>query len=179
VDSGPPSGYSDPQMSRQELVSAFLDGQISRRTLIRRLIAGGVSAGAAISYAQLLSPERADASVRAGGSSDQYPLVDLAITSPSLAAVRNNGFIKVTVFCTEELQNATFRVFLKTAAGGVWMGQRTVASVLSAAGSRALSVTFPDTTILNGRSQARFYIQMTAQDAEGYGALASTGKTLS
>jgi hypothetical protein len=164
-------------MSRQELVSAFLDGQISRRTLIRRLIAGGVSAGAAISYAQLLAPEKAGAAVRAGAS-DLYPLVDLTITSPSLQTVRNNGFIKVHILCSEELQNGKFRAFLKTASGGVPIGQRSVPSVLAAAGSRDLSIVV-DTSQLAGRPSARFYIQMVAQDSEGYPALASTGKTLS
>jgi hypothetical protein len=164
-------------MSRQELVSAFLDGQISRRTLIRRLIAGGVSAGAAISYTQLLAPERAGAAIRASAS-DQYPLVDLAITSPSLADVRSNHYIRLNVLCTEELQNATFVVYLKTSAGGVPIGERKVTSVLAAAGTRALIVNV-DTSRLTGRTQARFYIQMTASDSEGYGTLASTGKTLS
>jgi hypothetical protein len=164
-------------MSRQELVSAFLDGQISRRTMIRRLIAGGVSAGAAISYAQLLAPERAAAATR-GFLNDQYPLVDLAITSPSLAHVRNHGFIQLTVFCTEELMNASFNVFQKTGAGGVRIGSRHVNNVLTSGGSRPLVITI-DTSQLTGKTQVRFYIQMVAQDNEGFGALASTGKTLS
>lgn len=164
-------------MSRQELVSAFLDGQISRRTLVRRLIAGGVSAGAAISYAQLLAPERAGAAIR-GGLSDQYPLVDLGITSPSLNHVRNHGFIQLTVFCTEELVNATFNVFQKTGAGGVRIGVRHVNSVLTAGGSRPLVINI-DVSGLTGKNQVRFYIQMVAQDSEGFGAVASTGKTLS
>jgi hypothetical protein len=168
-------------MSRQELVTAFLDGQISRRTLIRRLIAGGVSAGAAISYAQLLAPERADAVVpRAGGSGDaQYPLVDLAITSPSLASVRNNASIKVSLISTEELRNGRFKAFLKLAGGGGYpLGQKFLDPVIQGAGGRSLVVPI-DATQLNGLSSARFYIQMTAEDAEHYPALASTGKTLS
>ena len=168
-------------MSRQELVSAFLDGQISRRTLVRRLIAGGVSAGAAISYAQLLAPEHASAAgttARRGGASDQYPLVDIGITSPSLNHVRNHGFIQLTVFCTEELVNASFSVFLKTATGGARIGSRHVNSVLTSAGSRPLVINV-GTSLLTGKSQARFYIQMVAQDSEGFGAVASTGKTLS
>lgn len=166
-------------MSRQELVSAFLDGQISRRTLVRRLIAGGVSAGAAISYAQLLAPERAAAAIgRRGALSDQYPLVDIGITSPSLASVRNNARITMKVFCTEELSNASFNVFQKTSAGGVRIGAKQFASLMSAAGSRNIAVNVT-TNLLAGKSSVRFYVQMVGQDSEGFGALASTAKTLS
>jgi hypothetical protein len=51
-------------MSREELVSSYLAGTISRRTFARRLVAMGVSAGAAVSYAQLLSQEKAQAADR-------------------------------------------------------------------------------------------------------------------
>ena len=43
-------------MSQEELVGAYLDGRMSRRTLVRRLVAGGVTVGAAVAYAQLLEP---------------------------------------------------------------------------------------------------------------------------
>jgi len=166
-------------VSRQELVSAFLDGQISRRTLIRRLIAGGVSAGAAISYAQLLAPERAAAAPGRGGfSSDQYPLVDMGITSPSLAAVRSDARIAMKVFCTEELKNATFTAFVKTPAGGWRIGTKHFVSVMDAAGSRNFVVPV-STGVFAGMQSARFYVQMVGQDSEGYSALASTAKTLS
>lgn len=161
-------------MSRQELVSAFLDGKISRRTLIRRLIAGGVSTGAAISYAQLLAPERA---IAATGDT-QYPLVDLAIASSSLGGVRSNGYIKVSLTSTEELRRGTFRSFLKTAGGGVPLGGKFLDPVIKAAGSRTVNVPV-DASKLTGLSSARFYIQMTASDSERYPTLASTGKTLS
>ena len=77
-------------MSREELVNAYLEGRVSRRTLIRRLVAGGVSTGAAISYAQMLAPQRAAAAPR-GAANDHYPLVDLRIRSKSLARVRSAG----------------------------------------------------------------------------------------
>lgn len=48
-------------MSRQELVQGYLDGQMGRRVFIRRLIATGVSAGAALSYANLLEASPAAA----------------------------------------------------------------------------------------------------------------------
>ena len=53
-------------MSQDQLVAAYLDGHISRRALIRRLIAGGISLGAAISYAHLLRPEAAGARILRG-----------------------------------------------------------------------------------------------------------------
>ncbi len=164
-------------MSRHELVSAFLDGRISRRTLIRRLIAGGVSTGAAISYAQVLSPERAGATVRVA-ESDHYPLVDLEITSTSLATVRTEGQLKVRITCTEELNNGFFRVFMRNNPGGVLIGTRFMSGVvLAGAGSRLVAINVSG--IPPTRPSARLYVQMTANDAENYPALASTAKTLS
>jgi hypothetical protein len=164
-------------VSRPELVNAFLEGQISRRTLIRRLIAGGVSTGAAISYAQLLKPEHAGAAVTAAPS-DHYPMVDMHVISSSLTTVRNNGRIVVRVLCTEELANSSFLVFLKTANGGIPIGNRFVPSVLTAAGTRDLAITI-DAAALGARTKARFYVQMRGEDAERFGTLASAAKTLS
>jgi hypothetical protein len=164
-------------MSRQELVTAFLEGQISRRTLIRRLIAGGVSAGAAISYAQVLAPERATAAVRAA-TDTQYPLIDLTIVSPSLASVRSGAYVKVSLTSTEELKNGSFRAFVNKSGGGVPLGSKFLATVIKQAGTRTVNVPV-DVNQLTGLSSARFYVQMTAQDAERYSTLASAAKTLS
>jgi hypothetical protein len=164
-------------MSRQELVTAFLEGQISRRTLIRRLIAGGVSAGAAISYAQVLAPERATAAVLATADT-QYPLVDLVVVSPSLASVRTNAYVKVSLTSTEELKNGSFRSFVNKSGGGVPLGSKFLATVIKQAGSRTVNVPV-DVSQLTGLSSARFYVQMVAQDAERYSTLASAAKTLS
>jgi hypothetical protein len=43
-------------MSRDELVAAYTEGAISRRTFIRRLVGMGVTLGAAVTYASVLSP---------------------------------------------------------------------------------------------------------------------------
>ncbi|CAN5528650.1 hypothetical protein BH10ACT11_BH10ACT11_18190 [soil metagenome] len=56
-------------MSQEELVVAFSEGRISRRELIRRLVAGGVTVGAAATYAHLLAPE---ASANPGGICEHY-----------------------------------------------------------------------------------------------------------
>ena len=42
-------------MSEQELVKAYADGMISRRIFIRGLVAGGLSAGAALAFASSIS----------------------------------------------------------------------------------------------------------------------------
>jgi hypothetical protein len=165
-------------MSRQELVTAFLEGQISRRTLIRRLIACGVSAGAAISYAQVLAPERATAAVGAAAADTQYPLVDLTVVSPSLASVRTAAYVKVSLTSTEELKNGSFRSFVNKSGGGVPLGSKFLATVIKQAGSRTVNVPV-DVNQLTGLSSARFYVQMIAQDAERYSTLASAAKTLS
>lgn len=65
-------------MSRSELVQNYLDGQLSRRVFIRGMIATGVSAAAALSYAGLLEAAPAGATV-----SDYYLVIaDFAFTTP-------------------------------------------------------------------------------------------------
>ncbi len=48
-------------MSRQQIVEGYLEGQLSRRVFIRRLVATGVSAAAALSYAGVLDADPAAA----------------------------------------------------------------------------------------------------------------------
>ena len=76
-------------MSREELVEAYVEGGISRRTFVRRLVAGGVSFGAAVSYAHLLAP-RAGAATGgfAGDGRDHYePEISVVIRSSRLRRV--------------------------------------------------------------------------------------------
>lgn len=162
-------------MSRQEAVAAFLDGRISRRSLVQRLIAGGVSAGAAVSYAHLLKPELAQG--EAIVTSDHYPLVDLVINTTSLANTISKGSIGVTVTSTEELRNASFRTFVKDPPGGILIGGRFVANLLSTAGSRQLTLMI-DPSSLSGRSAATLYVQILANDDELFGTVASARKRL-
>lgn len=163
-------------MSREELVSAFLEGRISRRVLIRRLIAGGVSTGAAVSYAQLLRPAQARAATTALVD-DHYPLVDLTFISDSLATVIADARVSVSVASTEEITFAFFRVFLKTDEGGVPIGDRFYNNFLTAAGKKQAKIDI-DTSQLVGLTKAVLYVQAQASDAENYGALASARKTL-
>jgi hypothetical protein len=91
-------GAKGEGMSREDLVEAYVEGGISRRTFIRRLVAGGVSFGAAVSYAHLLAP-KADAAIgRAGDGQDHYePEIEVAIRSERILKVVNQRKLEVTV----------------------------------------------------------------------------------
>ncbi len=72
-------------MDRSELAQRYLEGQISRRVFIRRLVAGGVSAMAAMAYADVLL------SAPAAAASDFYVFVfDYGFT-PTPAALGVQG----------------------------------------------------------------------------------------
>ncbi|MFL5796551.1 MAG: hypothetical protein ACJ77A_13075, partial [Actinomycetota bacterium] len=56
---------------RGELVRSYLDGAIGRRVFMRGLLTAGISAAAAVSYADVLAPATARAAVRrARGGAD-------------------------------------------------------------------------------------------------------------
>ncbi|UJA20608.1 hypothetical protein HJD18_10585 [Thermoleophilia bacterium SCSIO 60948] len=88
-------------MSNEELVNAYAQGRISRRTMIQGLVAAGVSAGAAVSYAHLLAPERARAGSRGFADEypstcfDNYPSIDMLILDRKIAAVRREEKLRV------------------------------------------------------------------------------------
>lgn len=162
-----------PPMSRQELVGAYLDGQVSRRTLIRRLVAGGVSTGAAIAYAQMLRPERAFAGL---SGDDHYPLVDLRITSKTLAGIRETEKVRVKVTSSEEINALYLRAVLKTPKGGVLLGFKAFYGFLDGAGSKSVAVPIMRER-LAGRKSARIYVQATGRDGENLGVITSVGKS--
>jgi hypothetical protein len=58
-------------MSREELVGAYVHGAVSRRVFIRGLVALGVSAGAAVAYADVLTSSAVAQSTTA--AVDIYP----------------------------------------------------------------------------------------------------------
>src|SRR5687768_7700181 len=87
-------------MSQGELVGAYLEGQISRRTLVRRLVAGGVSLGAALSYAQVLKPERAFA----GADSDHYPDTNVRLISTDIDEVLDRNKLIYRVRADEDAE---------------------------------------------------------------------------
>src|SRR5215212_684182 len=96
-------------MSDRELVNAYVGGRISRRTLVRRLVAAGVSLGAAVSYAQVLKPERAFARA----DSDHYPNCDVKIIEEDLDKVANKERVRVRVHADEDcnFKPIEFRVY--------------------------------------------------------------------
>jgi plastocyanin len=61
---------------RGEAVRSYLDGSIGRRVFVRRLLTAGVSAAAAISYADVLAPSTVRAASRRarGGPGGGFPL---------------------------------------------------------------------------------------------------------
>jgi hypothetical protein len=61
----------------QELVEAYAEGALSRRAFIRKLVAGGVSFGAAVAYAQLLDRDAAHAAAAFG---DGYSFIEVKAT---------------------------------------------------------------------------------------------------
>jgi plastocyanin len=81
-------------VSRDELVQRYLDGQLSRRVFIRRLIATGVSAGAALSYAGLLESAPAHAVALA----DFYLVVSDFTYAPNPAVLAQGQRVEVANF---------------------------------------------------------------------------------
>jgi uncharacterized protein YoaH (UPF0181 family) len=160
-------------MSKDELVTAFLEGQISRRTLIKRLVAAGVSTGAAVSYAQLLRPEHAGAASTLAAD-NHYPMVFMTITSTTRATVKSNGQIALKVTCSEELKFAFFRVFR---ANGVPIGSRSLTNFLTAPGTRAVIVPVQGSSLPNAGS-VLLYVTLQGSDNENYPAIASARKSL-
>jgi hypothetical protein len=100
-------------MSREELVSAYLAGGVSRRTFIRRLVAGGVSLGAAVSYAHLLAPGRASA--QSPADFHKPATVVVKIRSRFLDKVVDSGKLKVDVTLDEP---AVLEIFADAKIGG-------------------------------------------------------------
>jgi hypothetical protein len=102
-------------VSRDELVNAYLNGGVSRRTFIRRLVAAGVSVGAAVSYAHLLSPDRAGAAPAPNPDFYHPPHPTVQVGSKSINAVVNKG--KVNVFVAVD-EPATVQVSASATIGG-------------------------------------------------------------
>jgi hypothetical protein len=165
-------------VSREELVSAFLEGRLSRRTLVRRLVAGGVSVGAAVSYAQLLKPERAFAESTAAVD-ELYPLVLVTITSNDLDVVINDAVVRATVSATEEIGFARFWVFFERPSGLRLLGIKTYSSnFLAAAGQRNVNLQISPTK-LEPFQKATIWVHLQAFDSENAPGLAAVSKQIS
>ena len=102
-------------MSQGDLLNAYVDGRLSRRTLIRRLVAGGLSFGAAVSYAHLLGQERAQA---AGDVPDHYGFIDVTgkILKQDLDRVIEEERVKVR-FSVPKRTQVEFEIWLERLPG--------------------------------------------------------------
>jgi hypothetical protein len=152
-------------MSDREIVNAYLDGRVSRRTLIRRLVAAGVSLGAAVSYAQVLKPERAFARA----DSDHYPTADVKIIEEDLDKVANNKRVRVRFHADEDctFKPVEFRVY------------HVVHGSYTLIGTKARDFKGPDTekmnlpinpaaaTTLGGLDKAKIVVTWVGHDKEG------------
>jgi hypothetical protein len=154
-------------MSREELVTAYLDGRLSRRTLIRRLVAAGVSVGAAVSYAHLLHPERA----HARPDNDLYPDATARLVVEKLTKVVNRERIIVRMRADEdsELRDVRFRLYrLKQGVPFDNLGQRIVPR-FNGPDVKEFEVPLSPqgVQVLTGRSRARIALHWVASDRDG------------
>ena len=54
-------------VSEEELVGQYIEGKLGRRAFIRRLVAGGISLGAALAYADALTSDTSAAAASGPG----------------------------------------------------------------------------------------------------------------
>lgn len=153
-------------MSQGELVGAYLDGRISRRTLIRRLAAAGVSFGAAVSYAQVLKPDRAFARA----DSDHYPNTRLKIVEEDLDEVVNKDRIYVRLHADEdsELKPVNFIAYLRDHGSFTVIGTHEEAKFIGPDTRKIKIPLNPGAgAILAVRDRAKVTVVMTAHDKNG------------
>ncbi len=163
-------------MSTDELVNAYVEGGMSRRTLIRRLVAAGVSVGAAVSYAHLLSPSRAEA--QSITNADFYrPEPGVNVISTDIDAVIKSGTLRMFVHIEEA---ATIVLIAKVKVNGklktVAKGQVTFASV--GVQEVALKLTKKGKKLLMNLEKAKVTVFATAADTQGYTGFASDAQKL-
>lgn len=159
-------------MSREQLVSAYLEGQLDRRAFVRRLIAAGISVGAAMTYADRLAPD-GHAAPMAWSPSDHYPYTRLKIVSPNLTAVEVRRKLKVKVASSVDVNLDLTAYFKDTGGGMTRLGQAS----RSASDGDVVSIPV-DPMPLGSATSARFYV--AALVSGGAGALyASTARKLS
>ena len=145
-------------MSQEQLIGAYLDGRVSRRVLIRRLVAGGISLGAAVSYAHLLSPERAAAQT----ADDFYPSFNVEIISTSLSGVRRKERLVVKVR-TNGPDTVSLHVYVKD--GGTFQKIGARGDIVFTEASRNFVEVTIDPTLLENRDDAKIRVVGLADNA--------------
>jgi hypothetical protein len=161
------SGLHYATISSQELIDAYLDGRLSRRVLVRRLVTGGVSLGAAISYAHLLSPSKA-AAAAPEDFCDEYPVVDVRIvTDGRLSTLRSRNYLLVQVVSDEEVAMSITALIRR---GGELSVIASNSMRMNAAGSKyvRLPLTPEGQLALQGLSATIVMITGQGQDGERY-----------
>ena len=146
-------------MENQELVKAYTEGALSRRAFIRKLVAGGVSFGAAVAYAQLLGRDSAHAA-NALGDGYSFVAVKATIEDQDLDDVIASGKL-LTKVTSDRKGSVYLRVFLRRPNETYpysWIGERTVE--LKEPGKRRVKVPLtvnPPHSVdaLRGRSEAK------------------------
>jgi hypothetical protein len=162
----PTPGYT-ATISSQELIDAYLDGRLSRRVLVRRLVTGGVSLGAAISYAHLLSPSKA-AAAAPEDFCDEYPVVDVRIvTDGKLSTLRTRNYLLVQVVSDEEVSMSITALIRRGGELAVIASQN---ARLTAAGSKyvRLPLTAAGQSALQGLNATIVMITGQGQDGERF-----------
>jgi hypothetical protein len=152
-------------MTETELVGAYLEGQISRRTLIRRLVAAGVSFGAAVSYAQVLKPERAFARADA----DHYPDTTVAPVLEDLDRVVNRGRVLAKVHADEDsqLNPLVLRLYLHSHGTRIYIGEKQMQFTGPDTKRVAVPLTPTGIAILSDRSRAKIEVWWVGYDKQG------------
>jgi hypothetical protein len=162
-------------VSREELVGAYLAGGISRRTFIRRLAAGGVSLGAAVSYAHLLAPGRASAQSPA----DFHKPATLVakIRSRNLDRVVDRGKLRVDMTLDEP---AVLEIFADAKIGG--QPRPIGATTADLPGPATTRVAIPldqaGRNALEGKDEAKVGVIVRAVDRQGQTSVATDTRKL-
>jgi len=160
----------EDEMSRQELVDAYLGGALNRRAFVRRLVASGVSAGAAMSYAQVLAPQ-AEAAPPPKRSliDDQYPILSTKIVTRKIGDVRQQQRLKLKI-TTNTAVVVHIGAFLDRGRHlhpiGFVPYDPEANRTLAAYTTKTVTIPFNlDATALAGKATAHAYVETTASPA--------------
>jgi hypothetical protein len=151
-------------VSRDHLVSEYASGNISRRVFIRRLVAGGVSLGAAISYAHLIGQDTSRASVRAHG--DEYGINDppRVLIDPPASLYDGDGTLTLKGRIDTEGRKGTYFFRVGRAANpGIWLRQTPQRALGPATGKRPVS---EDIDGLRGGEE--YFVELSAATLTGW-----------
>jgi len=165
-------------MSRQEIVTSFLDGGMSRRMFVRRIVATGVSVGAAVSYAHLLDPQRAEARA-AGTRADFYTpaAIELRVKSKDLDKVIRKGTLRVEV-TVDEAADVVVTAIARVHGDDVVLGDILVTFAGPSTRVVPIHLTESGIEVLRDRDKAKVTVTGESKDLQGATAFAELTKKL-